>query len=129
MRCFARVRRQAWRSRGEAAPWREVLAHGAPKALGDVFLAAVAAVALDRGNLQHAMDILREHVRYCSALRDLPTRQEVEPRTLAETPDTEFNEALELAGPVLDRAAVKAELRGSYGKPHPTPLPRGVPRL
>ena len=134
MRCFSRVRRQALRSGDEAASWRKVLAHGAPKALGDVFLATVAAVVLDRGTLKAAMHILLEHVRYCSALHDLPKSQEVETWTLAETLDTQLHEALELAGPVFDRAAVKAEIRdgaldatqGQPGVQVPTPTLQDV---
>ena len=52
VRLFVRVWTRARRSEDESAAWREVLAHGAPKALGDAFLAAVAAVALDRGASQ-----------------------------------------------------------------------------
>ena len=54
----------------ESVAWREVLAHGAPKALGDAFLAAVAAVALGRGQFKHAVDILREHAHSCAGLQE-----------------------------------------------------------
>ena len=44
-RVWRRAEPQVRSGEDESAAWREVLAHGAPQALGDAFLAAVAAVA------------------------------------------------------------------------------------
>ena len=105
------AKRRARRSEDESAAWREVLAHGAPKALGDAFLAAVAAVALDRGSFKHAADILRGHMHSCVGLQDLRSpRQEAELRTLAKMPDSEVKAAFDVSTPVLNMAAVEEEM-------------------
>ena len=115
VRLFARVWRQAQRratgSGDESAAWQEILAHGAPKALGDAFLAAVAAVALDKGDLKLGTVILREHVQRCVGLQNLQTpRQQTELGTLVDMPGPEVRAALDVSKPVLGMAAVEDEL-------------------
>ena len=127
VRRFARVWRKAQRqakgSGDRSAAWREVLAHGAPKALGDAFLAAVAAVALGKGNLKLGTDILREHVHSCVGLQDLRSpRQEAELRTPADMPDSEVKAALDVSKPVLNMAAVEEEMSPGGGSELRLPL-------
>ena len=123
VRLFARVWRRAQRRATRSAAWQEVLAHGAPKALGDAFLAAVAAVALDKGNLKLGTDILRDHVHSCVGLQDLRSpRQEAELRTLAEMPDSEVKAALDVSKPVLNMAAVEEEMSPGGGSALRPPL-------
>ena len=67
IKSFAGTVDKAWKK--DPDPWPRILAHDAPRAIGDAFIACLGAMVLDGGSgYRQARDILIKHVQWCEKI-------------------------------------------------------------
>ena len=101
---------------GRGAKWEELIARGAPKALGDVFLACVGAVVLDGGG-NEADTLLDTHMQYCLGFK--PRRPErVQHRKPEDVEMQEFLQFVKRAGTTIRKVSLAPPAPGQAGTTH-----------
>ena len=106
---------------GRGAVWEELIVRGAPKALGDVFLACIGAMVLDGpGGGRHAAShakLLDKHMQYCASFK--PRRPDsVQHRTPEDVEVHELLQFLNRAGTTIRGVSLAPPAPGQAGANH-----------